>query len=74
MIVEKRNKLNNNCHSMKRFDCDQVSNYDRINSLTKKTDELHLFYNAEPCALQVLRANSPKIYTLIIAFILAFMF
>lgn len=59
---------------MGRFDCDQISNFDKINSLTKKTEELHLFYNAESCALQVLSAKTLKISTLIIALILAFIF
>ena len=59
---------------MKRFNCDQASNSDALNSLKKKTDELHLFYNAESCALQVLSSAAIKISTLIFGLILVFLF
>lgn len=74
MNVEKRKQYNNNCHSMKRFNCEQVSNSEDLTGLKKKTDELHLFYNAEPCALQVLSSSGIKISTLILAIILVFLF
>jgi len=73
IVVENRNKLNNNnFHSLSRFQLYQISNSDTINDLTKKTEELHLFYKAESCAMQVLSANALKISTLFIAFIMAF--
>jgi len=74
MNVEKRKKLNNNCHSMRRFDCEQISNSDALASLKKKTDELHLFYGTESCAMQVLSSNAIRISSFILALILVLLF
>lgn len=59
---------------MKRFECDQVSESSTFSSLKRKTDDLHLFYNAESCAMQVLSSTAIKISGFILALILAFLF
>ncbi len=58
---------------MKRFDCDQVSNSYYLTALNKKTEELHLFYGAESCALEVLSSVSIKLSALILSIILGFL-
>lgn len=74
LIVENRKKLNNPCHSMKRFECDQISNSDYALKLNKETTDYHLFYKADSCALQVLSSIHLKISSFIFALILIFLF
>jgi len=54
---------------MNRFDC-HLTDKTNLLSLTKKTNELHLFYNAVSCAKQVLSGSLLNVSFFIIIFII----
>merc|ERR1712032_1155417 len=65
-----RNLLDNNCHTMNRFDC-PFTDKTILMSLRKKTHDLNLFYNSVSCAKQVLSGDALKFSFFIITFIIA---
>lgn len=67
---ETRYLLENSCHSLNRFDC-HVTDKTNLLTLTKRTHELHLFYDAVSCAQQVLSSSAIKISFFIMSSVIA---
>jgi hypothetical protein len=51
---EFKNTLNNRCHSLSRFTCDESLLSTKLHNIKKETELSHLFYEAVPCAEIVL--------------------
>ena len=56
-----RNALDNKCHSLSRFQCDDYVYSSDLKSYRKDSENNHLFYNAESCASEVLSGNIMKV-------------
>jgi hypothetical protein len=71
-------KFNNKCHSENRANCYDTSSgtLSDVRSYERQTEQAHLFYNAPPCAVNVLSSSfiNLSIMTLLITLVSLLLF